>query len=193
MKIQFAIVIGAILIGSIATVNFAFVSDNDASANVLKSSAGMLGHVTLTATNEDGNVISYRQTDNVVINGGDDCLLEDTFGAATACTDTSSPFDDVHIGTTQTAFTESSTALATWNSATAGSVGTPTTASGTQGSSVTVTAAFFDVSASIAEAALRNSASSQGTDVLALQSFTPISLGPTDDLTIEWTVTIDGN
>lgn len=197
MKLQLAIVIGAILVGSLATVNLAFVQNEDISANSVKSTAGMLGHVTLTAMDEDGNVVAYRQTDNVVINSGDDCLLEDTFGAATPCLDTSGlattdVFDDIHIGTASAAFTESSTALGAWNSATAGTVGTATTASANSGASVTVTAAFFDVNANIAEAALQNGPLS-ASDKLALQQFTPISLGATDDLTIEWTVTIDGS
>ena len=192
MKLQLAIVIGAILIGSLATVNMAFVQNEDISANSLKSTAGMLGHITLTAVDEDGNIVAYRQTDNVVINEGDDCLLEDTFGAVTACGDGSALFDDIHIGTSSQAFTESSTALGTWQSTTAGTVGTATTASANSGASVTVTAAFFDVNANIAEAALQNGPAS-ASDILALQQFTPISLGATDDLTIEWTVTIDGS
>jgi len=194
MKLQYAIVIGAILIGSIATVNMAFVSDTDISANTMKSSAGMIGHVTLTATNEDGEITAYRQTDNVVINHGDDCLLEDTFGIVSTCFNITDPYNDVHIGTATASFTESSTGLGAFDSTTVGTVGTPTLATGTQGASVTVTADFFDVNADIAEAALRNGAATDtSSDVLALQSFSAISLGATDDLTIEWTVTIDGN
>ena len=193
MKLQFAIVIGAILVGSIATVNMAFVSDSDVSANSVKSSAGMVGHLTLTATNEDGEVVAYRQTDNVVINSGDDCIGQDLFGGSWGCGNTTAVYDDVHIGTASTPFTETSTDLGSFQETTAGTVGTPTTASGTGGASVTVTADFFDVSASIAEAALRNGPSNTSSDVLALQQFSSISLGPTDDLTIEWTVTVDGD
>lgn len=192
MKLQLAIVIGVILVGSIATVSLAFVQNNELSANTLKSTAGVLGHVTLTATDENGNVVAYRQTDNVIINGGDDCLIEDAFGAATNCQNTTNVFDDVHIGTTQTSFTEGTTGLTTWSKTTAGTVGAATAATGSTGAQVTVTASFLDVSASIAEAALYNSNLSSA-DVLALQSFSPISLGPTDDLTIQWTVAIDGN
>jgi len=195
MKLQYTIVIAAILVGSIATVNMAFTtSDSDFSANSVKSSAGMLGHVTLTATNEDGSIIAYRQTDNVVINAGDNCLLEDTFGVATTCFNTTNPYDDIHIGEATAAFGEASTGLGTFHSTTAGTVGTPTLASGSNGASVTVTADFVNVSAAIAEAALRNGPeTTTASDVLALQSFSAINLGPTDDLSIEWTVTIDGN
>jgi len=193
MKLQFAIVIGAILIGSLATVNMAFVSD-DTSANTLKSSAGMLGHITLTAMDEDGNVIAYRQTDNVVINSGDDCLLENAFGATTNCNLPTTAFDFVHIGTDSTgSFSETSTDIGTYARQTAGTLLSQTTASAGSGASATIQAAFFDVNANIAEAGLRNAALSASGDTLALQKFTPISLGATDDLTIEWTVTIDGS
>jgi len=195
MKLQLAIVIGAILVGSIATVNWAFVQDNELSANTLKSSAGMLGHITLTATDKDGNIKAYRQTDNVIINKGDDCLVADTFNVAVGtCGNTATAYDKVHIGTTQTVFGETSTAgLSGWKSSTGGSVGSVTSATGLGGASVKVTANFLDVSASIAEAGLYNSANTNTGDALALQSFTAIPLGATDDLTIEWTVTIDGN
>jgi len=192
MKLQFAIVIGAILVGSIATVNMAFVSDESFSANTLKSSAGMLGHVTLTATNEDGNIIAYRQTDNVVINQADDCIMDHMFDTSiSACSETNN-YNDVAIGTQSATFTEASTALGTFHAATGGTTSSGTAASGTQGAQVTVTAAFLDVGTNIGEAALQNGPL-VGNDKLALQKFTPISLGANDDLTIEWTVTIDGN
>ena len=192
MKLQLAIIIGAILVGSIATVNLAFVQNNELSTNTLKSTAGVLGHITLTAIDENGNIKAYRQSDNVIINKGDDCLIEDTFGATTACSDVTAVYDDIHIGTGTASFTEGSTGLTTWRSTTGGTVGTAVAATGTTGASVTVTATFLDVSASIAEAALYNGAATS-TDVLALQQFSAISLGPTDDLTIQWTVSIDGS
>ena len=194
MKLQLAIVIGAILVGSIATVNYAFVQNNELSVNALKSTAGMLGHITLTATDENGNIKAYRQTDNVIINNGDNCLVADTFNVSVgSCGATQSAYDDVHIGTGSGPFGETSTILSAWKVSTAGSVGSITPASATVGASVIVTANFIDVSASIAEAALYNSANSAGADVLALQSFTAIPLGPTDDLTVQWTISIDGS
>jgi len=44
------------------------------SPNALKSGAMVLGHLTLTAYDENGNVIAYQQTDNTVTNRGDDCI-----------------------------------------------------------------------------------------------------------------------
>ena len=56
----------------------------------------------------------------------------------------------------------------------------------------TINAVFFGVNADIEEAALQNLVLS-ASDVLALQQFNLISLGASDDLTIDWTVTIDGS
>lgn len=190
MKLQLVIVIGAIIIGSIVTVNMALVQDNEFSANSIKSTAGFIGHVTLTAVDEDGNIIAYRQTDNTIINTGDDCILEEIFGAVTACT-AGSVFTNIHIGTNTASFTETSTGLGTFFASSAGTVGNTITASALSGASTTISTTFFDVSATIEEAALQNNILS-ASDVLALQQFTGIVLGPNDDLTIDWTVTIDG-
>lgn len=191
MKLQYAIVLGAILVGSIATVNLALTSEDGFSANSLKSTAGMMGHVTLTAVNEDGNIVAYRQTDNVVLNTGDDCLLENAFGVDTSCGAATTAFDFVEIGTGSAAKTESNTALVTAYTARAGTATLTSAATANSGAVALVTAQFLDVGQDIHEAALRNGLGTG--DVLALQNFSPISLGANDDLTIEWTVTIDGN
>lgn len=190
MKLQLVIVIGAIIIGSIATVNMALVQDNEFSANSIKSTAGFVGHITLTAVDEDGNIIAYRQSDNTIINTGDDCILDTIFGANTVCT-TGTLFTNIHIGTNTAVFTETSTGLGTFFASSAGTVGSTVTASALSGASTTISTTFFDVSATIEEAALQNNILS-ASDVLALQQFTGIVLGPNDDLTIDWTVTIDG-
>lgn len=190
MKLQFAIVMAAILVGSVATVNMAFLSDSESSANSMKSVAGMVGHIELTATDEEGNIIAYRQTDNTVINAADECIATDIFGAtAFGGCDPASDYTNVHIGTsTANAFTEGSTDLISEDSSTGGAISATTAATALSGASVTITADFTDVGATIGEAALKNGSS----DVLALQGFSGIALGATDDLSIEWTVTIDG-
>jgi len=189
MKIQFAIVMAAIIVGSVATVNMAFLSDSESSANTLKSTAGLVGHITLTATDDEGNVVAYRQTDNVVINAADQCIAADIFGATAfgGCTDAA--YTQVHIGTAVSSFTEGSADLGTFSKSTGGAISSTVAATALSGASVTIQADFIDVSATITEAALKNS----GGNVLALQNFSGIALGATDDLTIQWTVTIDGN
>lgn len=193
MKLQFAIVLGIILVGSIATVNMAFLQENDVSANSVKSTAGMLGHITLTATNEDGNVIAYRQLDNVIVNTGDDCIAQNLFGVSFSCNTATAAYTTISIGTATAVHTEGESALSLYHATTGSTLGTPTSAIGTSGAFVTITAAFLNVSADIAEAALRNNALSASGDTLALNDFTVISLGATDDLTIDWTVTVDGS
>jgi len=193
MQLQLAIVIGAIIVGGALTANLAFMDGSD-TANSMKSTAGIMGHLTLTATNEDGEIIAYRQTDNVVINSGDDCLIEKTFGVSfNTCTAAGNPYTTVHIGTGAAGSpTETNTALVTQVASTgATTVGSYVQAATDQGASVTITADFLDVSAAIDEAALMNGALLQ--DALAIQEFAEISLGENDDLTIEWTVTIDGS
>jgi spore germination protein GerM len=34
----------------------------------------MMGHITLTATDQDGNILSYIQTDNIIVNVGENCV-----------------------------------------------------------------------------------------------------------------------
>jgi len=163
------------------------------SPNALKSGAMVLGHLTLTGYDENGNIIAYQQTDNTVTNIGDECMARLVFVETSGGTCTSdTQFSTVHIGTATASFAETSSNLGAYNAFTGPSTVVIGTASGTQGSDTVLTANFVDVSASIAEAAIQTS-STTSSDALALQSFSAIPLGPNDDLTIQWTVTIDGN
>ena len=47
--------------------------------STLNSGSFMTGHLTLTATDENGNIKAYQQTDNVVINTADNCISEKIF------------------------------------------------------------------------------------------------------------------
>ena len=44
---------------------------------------GMFGHITLTATDPDGKIISYIQTDNIIVNVGENCVAESLFNVTT--------------------------------------------------------------------------------------------------------------
>jgi len=48
---------------------------------------GMMGHITFTATDQDGNILSYIQTDNIIVNVGENCVAESTFNVTTSGTD----------------------------------------------------------------------------------------------------------
>ena len=198
MKPQLLVAITAIVVAGAFTMAWAFSDSTFETASTMKSSAALVGHLTLTATNEDGEVIAYRQLDNVVVNDGDDCILQYVTGVnAAGCAATlgsEGDFRYIHIGTGGVSPTETTSNITTWNSASNTSVNSPTAASGTDtAASVTISTTFADVNASINEAEIRNGASSSGTDVLAVQGFTAIPLGATDDLTINWTISVDGS
>lgn len=53
-----------------------------ASSATVDNQFGMLGHITLTQTDADGNMKSYIQTDNVIVNVGENCVAETLFDVA---------------------------------------------------------------------------------------------------------------
>jgi len=54
-----------------------------ASSTTVDNQFGMLGHITLTQTDADGNMKSYIQTDNVIVNVGENCVAETLFNVTT--------------------------------------------------------------------------------------------------------------
>jgi len=58
-----------------------------ASSATVDNQFGMFGHITLTQTDADGNLKSYIQTDNVIVNVGENCVAEMLFDIATSGTD----------------------------------------------------------------------------------------------------------
>ena len=167
-----------------------FVKD---SPSALKSGALALGHLTLTAYDENGNVIAYQQTDNTVTNKGDDCMAQLIFVETTPSGNCAGEvqFSTVHIGTSTAAFAETSNNLGAYHAETNPLTVVITAASDTGGADTLLTANFLNVNANIAEASIQTG-SATGSDALALQSFSAIPLGANDDLTIQWTVTVDG-
>lgn len=196
---------GTLFLGAILAIGIGtFGISNSFSASqpaALESGSFMTGHLTLTATDDAGNVIAYRQTDNAVLNRADNCISELIFTLDTGkgCNTNASTYDRIHIGTGSNATTPSEawTQLVlpiTYHADVAATTVALTNATGTGGAQTLLTATFNNVNANIDEAAIRNGAGGSGVgDVLAYQQFTEIVLGATDDLTIEWTVTIDGN
>jgi len=188
-----------LLLGAIIAVGFGIygVSEmSDTLSPAPSDSSFMTGHLTLTAYNENGDIIAYRQTDNTVLDTGDSCIATLVFGAGgdTGCTDTSA-FTDILIGSGGTggsAETDVNPLPLTQEDVTVVATPVMTNASAGGGAVTVLTAAFTDVDADIDEAALRNAGTPITGAVLAYQEFTLISLGVNDDLTVEWTITIDG-
>ena len=131
MKTSLAVMITAISISSIAAI--AFTTADLSNDNQLQSTAALLGHISLVAYDENGNIKNYVQTDNVILDEGDDCIIEDLFGASGGCFAThgvADPFDDIVIGTGTVTFTEGSAySQVTYDSVTAATVGSLTAAS----------------------------------------------------------------
>ncbi len=61
-----------------------FVASTDMKA---ENHMGMMGHITFTATDQDGNILSYIQTDNIIVNVGENCVAESIFNVTTTGTD----------------------------------------------------------------------------------------------------------
>ena len=167
-------------------------------ASTLNSAGSITGHLTLTAYDDNGNVIAYRQTDNVVVNVGDNCISDLLFAEASGqCTgEAANGFNFVHIGIgsdSSTAETDANPLPINCNTSVTATSAVITAATGTGGASTLITADFNNVGATINEAALKDATGCGNGNPLAYQQFTDIPLGASDDLTIQWTITIDGN
>jgi len=207
MKKLLVAIIGAIIaVGALSASLTMGYPDNlsTMSVNPLQSSARMLGHVTLTATDENGNIKAYRQTDNVITNQLDDCLQKLAFGSVTGagCTVGASAamFDFMAIGAAASPVTsEDRNAMGLYittpNSSTGFDSATLTQATGTSGSALLITSTFRPgIVTTVTEAAIQDTGvTTGGATEAAIQAFTGISLGASDTLTIQWTINIDGS
>lgn len=167
------------------------------SANMIDDQSHMLGHVVLTALDPKGNIIAYRQTDNQIVNTGDDCASKGLFGTAGSCSaQSTNNFKYIAIGTSSASVSASNTNLAaeqttslTTNRIT--TVPTITNAASGAGSTVSETATFVTTGAlSIQEAGIFDTSTSSTGDLFARQGFTPISLLSGDTLGITWTINV---
>ena len=71
-------IIGAGLLGVTSTSLFDVTESN---VQTYGETTGLLGHVTAVQTDQSGNIISYSQSDNLVVDDGEDCLAFLTFGS----------------------------------------------------------------------------------------------------------------
>lgn len=206
MKKLLVAIIGAIMVVGVVSASAMMGNTENVtktSFNPIKSTAGMLGHVTLTAYDENGNIKAYRQTDNVITNQLDDCLTQLAFAVtsgASACSGSSvRMFDRVALGSGTPSTAETATTLASYianvNAVTGFSSAAMTTAAGTNGATLLITSNFaLGSAATVTEAALQAGSVTTGAATeAAIQSFTAIPLGASDTLQVQWTVLIDGN
>jgi hypothetical protein len=167
------------------------------------SQMGIFGHITLTATDPDGKIISYIQTDNLIVNRGENCVAETMFNVTTdgnnACIGkgvTTDRFTFIAIGNGTVSVDVNDTKLAEEVDRTQdedpdvdSSVGTGDP--GDSSAIVTLTAVFIAGEAvTIEESGIFDAAGKDAGNMLARKTFNPISLAQDDKLTVEWEITI---
>jgi len=167
------------------------------------SNVGIFGHITLTATNPDGKIISYIQTDNLIVNRGENCVAESLFNVTTngddACIGegiTAEAFTFIAIGNGTVAVAANDTKLAEEVQRTQASDSDRVvdSSSGTDPASkaiVTMEAVFIaGEDLDIEESGIFDAAGEDAGNMLARKTFNTISLAQDDKLTVEWKIEI---
>jgi hypothetical protein len=171
------------------------------------ATALMSGHVITTVTDANGNIKEYRQSDNIIVNRGEQCaaklLFQGTVGAAgsTVCTGANTAgYRVIAIGTGTNAAAEADVVLQTarTDGTLAPRLASVTWTNSTGSPSVTqvvLTATFTNNSGgavAIAESGLFNSTSVNNGGMFARQQFSAVNMNVNDQLTVTWTVNIGG-
>lgn len=159
-----------------------------------------LGHVEATVTDPKGNIIAYRQSDNVVTNVGHNCIAQMVFGVTFGTGSQpcgASALTPKYIGVTNTAITPAAadtslTGEITTNGLTraAGTVTAFQVASaGTTSTIGQVQNVFTATATQSAQAAGLFDAVSAG-NMFADNTFTAVTLNNGDQLTVTWKITL---
>lgn len=173
--------------------------------NGFQDGSGMLGHVTLVATDANGDIKSYQQLDNLITRVGVNCLAHTLFestevaGGSVTCGGDPGLFNVIAIGEGN-GQNDQSTGLAT-ESLVAGL--TPDTDTSVlvvddgdgNGATAQVEVTFTSGAGttSITEAGIfNNTATGTPAQMMSYRDFTSISLDSGDSLTVTWTITLDG-
>ncbi|RDJ32043.1 MAG: hypothetical protein DWQ18_00075 [Crenarchaeota archaeon] len=77
------VALSGVLAGNMA---LGFFDNDSSSANSLATSGLMTGHVTMTVYDADGNIKAYQQSDNIIVNQGENCAVKTLFGNVTGAT-----------------------------------------------------------------------------------------------------------
>ena len=173
----------------------------------------MMGHLTVEAHDEIGELIAYRQSDNEVVDDGEQCILKMLFAttgtsqagrgeytSTSACTGAlTNAWDNIAIGTGTTAAADTQVLLVNETSSSSGlERGTATTKTWTNGTGSTTTKIVLSKTFTndsprahtIAESGLFNSTTNDANGMLARQTFTGVALSNGDSITITWTFTV---
>lgn len=202
-------IIAAVAIASIAllpTTSFGIQTQKAATSTTLQASPfSIMGHITLVATDSQGNIKGYIQTDNEIKNMGENCVVEalfktdNTANATSSCGGTSAGgvssdgFVWLAIGTGTSHLSQGASGLETQQ----GSRSQATTRTFTISNGDQSTNSFAQIvlsrqftlngTATVSEAGIFDASASGNT--FARQTFTGIPLVSGDKLTVTWTVT----
>ena len=193
--------------------------NGDATTQSSNTASGlMMGHITVEAHDETGDLIAYRQTDNEVVNAGEQCILKMLFKdgtsrggvGTTACTGAlttgwtvigigTNNDSGVYANTATTAQKEVNVRLGNETSTTTGlqrAVSTTQTWTNGTASDTTkiVLAKTFTMTSgethNIGESGLFNSTTVAASGLLARQTFSDVALTNGDSITVTWTFTV---
>lgn len=179
------------------------------------SATGVItGHVTTTLTDSAGNIKEYRQSDNLIVNQGENCVTKMLFGASGGSTtgtgvctgQNTDGFRYIQIGNSSQTVQSSDYKLGGPYNATSGvpslvpKVATVTltnsTGSGAGTTAIAVLATTFTSTQSaaqtVSESALFNSTTDTSNAMFARQTFTGITMNNGDSLTVQWTINVGG-
>lgn len=198
---MFAITVGVLGMSHISATTFGLAGDVPTTN---QDGMKITGHITLVATDPNGNIKAYRQTDNIVVNEGADCVTKLLFGGTTGTgrgtgtgTNTcvgsaNTPWTIIAIGTGTT--TEAATDRALKTELTSGGLGratgTVTYTNATTGTSVATISNQFSstTTAAVTESGLFNDTNGNAGVMFAHKVFSAINLVSGDKLTVTWTV-----
>jgi len=194
--------------------------DNNVTTTSNTANGLMMGHLVVEAHNEAGELVAYRQSDNEVVDDGEQCILKMLFAttgttqdgrgeytSTTACTGAlTNAWDVIAIGTGSTTAADTQVLLVNETGSGLNNAagmpglerGTATTKTWTNGTGSTTTKIVLSKtftndstnSATIAESGLFNSTSNDTNGMLARQTFTGVALSNGDSITITWTFTV---
>jgi len=175
--------------------------------------AGILGHIEVIHTDSEGNILSYQQTDNAIVNDGRNCTAMLLFGTNTGCTAPNAAglgkYTVIGISngsalaaTTLNTVLPAEITVGDGLNAVAGTLGTFTNSTANSDPAIQRISTQFTYSASATQTANPINAAGLfnqtglGADrgVFALKNFpSSVSMNPGDQLTVNWDITIDGS
>ena len=195
------------LVGFAAIISVGVFSATNTAEASQEDVPGMMGHITLTVYDSDGNIKEYVQTDNAVRDAGRDCLSDNVFGVGgLTCgggdfrfiglgTGTSPQTNDVQIPLASGCVRSNAADVGSGDVATSTDNGTTETITMTVifGGETATGAGIADAACdgvAITEAGLFNNVGAGLDQMFAHQPFSAITLLTADTLEVEWVIAI---